>query len=67
MLRIRNDQVGNHFSEKFISLCHVDYFINGVGQKLTVRYKFYLLDTCLSTKTKWLFTLKLIQFSFSKN
>lgn len=52
MLRIRNDQVGNHFSEKFISLCRVDYFINGVGQKLTVGYKFCLLDTCLSMKTK---------------
>ena len=38
MLAIRDGHVDNHFSEKFIHLCHVDYFINGDGQKLTTGY-----------------------------
>ena len=34
MLTIRDDHVDNHFSDKFVTLCHVDYFINGDEQKL---------------------------------
>ena len=28
MLTIRDGHIDNHFSDKFVSLCHVDYFIN---------------------------------------
>ena len=38
MLKIRNDQVDNHFNDKFVPLCHVGYFIKGNGRKLTTRY-----------------------------
>ena len=38
MLTIRNDHIDNHFSDKFVSLWHLDYFINGDGQKLTAEY-----------------------------
>jgi len=31
MLAIRDDHVGHHFNDKFVSLSHVDYFINGDG------------------------------------
>jgi len=38
MLTIRDDHVDNHFSDKFVSLCHVGYFINDDRRKLTVGY-----------------------------
>ena len=38
MLAIRDGHVDNHFSEKFIHLCHVGYFINEDERKLTVEY-----------------------------
>ena len=38
MLTIRDDYVDNHFSDKFVPIYHVDYFINGDGWKLTVGY-----------------------------
>ena len=28
MLTIRDDYADNHFSDKFVSPCHLDYFIN---------------------------------------
>ena len=31
MLTIRNGHIDNHFSEKFILLCHVGYFIKSDG------------------------------------
>ena len=31
MLTIRDEHVDNHFSDKFIHMCHVDYFINDDG------------------------------------
>ena len=38
MLAIRDGHVDNHFNDKFVSLCHVGYFINGYLQKLTTEY-----------------------------
>ena len=38
MLVIRYDHVDNHFNNKFVSLCHVGYFINGDGRMLKVGY-----------------------------
>ena len=38
MLAIKDHHINNLFSDKFIHLCHVDYFINGDGYKLTVKY-----------------------------
>ena len=38
MLIIRDSHVDNHFSDKFVPLCHVGYFINGDRRKLTVGY-----------------------------
>ena len=38
MMTIRFGHVDNHFSDKFIPLCHVDYFINADRQKLMVVY-----------------------------
>ena len=35
---IRDYHVDNHFNTKFVSQCHVGYFINGDGRKLTARY-----------------------------
>ena len=32
ILTIRVGHIGNHFSEKFVSLCHVGYFINDDGR-----------------------------------
>jgi len=43
ILTIRDDYVDNHFSDKFVSICHVDYFINGDGRKLTVGYLWHFL------------------------
>ena len=37
MLTIRDNHVDNHFSDKFVHLCHVGYFINGDGRKLNVK------------------------------
>ena len=31
MLTIRNDHINNHFSDKFIPLYHISYFINDDG------------------------------------
>ena len=45
MLKIRDDHVDNHFSDKFISLCHVCYFINGDGWKLIVEYICHIFYT----------------------
>ena len=48
MLTIRDGHVDNHFSDKFVFLYHVDYFINSDGGKLTVRYicyTFYTFET----------------------
>ena len=38
MLIIRDNQVDNHFSDKFVPLGHINYFINGDGRKLTNGY-----------------------------
>ena len=38
MLIIRDDHVDNYFSDKFVPLCQVDYFIKGNGWKLTAEY-----------------------------
>ena len=38
MLTIRYDHVINNFSDKFVLLCHVGYFINGDEWKLTFGY-----------------------------
>ena len=38
MLAIGDGLVDNHFSDKFVHLCHVSYFINGNRQKLTTEY-----------------------------
>ena len=38
MLIIRDDHVGNHFSDKFVPLCQIGYFINGDRQELTTGY-----------------------------
>jgi len=38
MLAIRDDHVDNHFSDKFVSLCHIGYFINDDERKLTAGY-----------------------------
>jgi len=37
-IAIRDDHVDNHFIDKFLSMCHVGYFINGDGWKLTAGY-----------------------------
>jgi len=42
MLSIRDGHVDNHFNDKFVSLCHVGYFINGDRWKLTVEYSHFL-------------------------
>ena len=34
----QHDYIDNHFNNKFVPLCHVGYFINSDGWKLTVRY-----------------------------
>lgn len=48
MLVIRDDYVDNYFSDKFISLCHVGYFINSDRvRKLKAEYiyrTFYIFD-----------------------
>ena len=31
MLTIRDGHVDNHFNDKFVLLCHVNYFINEEG------------------------------------
>ena len=38
MLAIRDDYIGNRLSEKFISPCHINYFINDDIWKLTAGY-----------------------------
>ena len=38
MLTIRDDYADNHFSDKFVSPCHLDYFINGNRRNLIVKY-----------------------------
>jgi len=35
-------QVGNHLNDKFVSSCHVGYFINGDRRKLTAWHIFVL-------------------------
>ena len=45
MLTTRDDYVDNHFSDKFVSLCHVGYFIYGDGKKLTIGYICYTFYT----------------------
>jgi len=34
----RDDHLDNHLSDKFVSLCHIGYFINHDRQKLTTEY-----------------------------
>ena len=34
MLTIRDDYLDNYLSDKFVYLCHVDWFINNDGRKL---------------------------------
>jgi len=38
MLIIRDGHVNNHFSDKFVPMCYVGYFINNDKRKLTVGY-----------------------------
>ena len=38
MLTIQYGHVGNYFSDKFVFICHVDYFINGDEQNLITGY-----------------------------
>ena len=38
MLTIGDDQVGHCLSDKFVTLCHVDYFINSDKQKSMTGY-----------------------------
>ena len=38
MLAIGDYHIDNYFSDKFVPMCHVDYFINGDEQKLTIGY-----------------------------
>ena len=38
MLTIRDGHIDNYFSDKFVPLCQVCYFINGDERKLTVEY-----------------------------
>ena len=38
MMTIRFGHVDNHFSDKFVHLCHIGYFINGDKRKLTTEY-----------------------------
>ena len=47
MLASRNDHVDHNFSDRFVHLCHVGYFINDEGQKLMDGYichTFYTFD-----------------------
>jgi len=53
MLTIRDDHIDNYFSDKFVHLYHVDYFINGDRQKLMTGYIYYT------------FTLSGLNFVFS--
>ena len=41
MPTIKNDYVDNYFSDKFVHLCHVNYFINCDERKLTTGYIYY--------------------------
>ena len=45
MLTIKDDHVDGHFSDKFVFLCHVRYFINGDGRKLTAKYIYHIFYT----------------------
>ena len=45
MLTIRDDHVDNRFSEKFIPLCHVSYFIYDDRRKLTTKYIYHTIYT----------------------
>ena len=46
MLIIRDDQIDHHhFSDKFISLYHINYFINDDKRKLTAEYICYIFYT----------------------
>ena len=47
-MTIRDDHIDNHFDDKFVPLCHVDYFINFIKddrQKLTVGYIYRIFYT----------------------
>ena len=37
-MAIKDDHIENHFSDKFVPLCYVGYFINGDGRKLKSGY-----------------------------
>ena len=45
MVTIKDDHVDNHYTDKFVHLCHVDYFINGDGQKITTGYIYHTFYT----------------------
>jgi len=50
MLAIRDDHNNNYFNDKFVHLCHINYFINGDGRKLTTEY---ICDTFYTLRTKF--------------
>lgn len=50
MLTIIDDHVVNHFTDKFVFPCHVDYLINGNRRKLTDGYIYF---TFYTSKTKF--------------
>ena len=53
MLTIRNNQVDNYFSDKFISLCHVDYFTN--DDRWKVNSQLYLSHFLHFSKLNFIF------------
>ena len=47
MLTIKDDHLDKYFSNKFVPLCYVSYFINGNQRKLMTEYicrTFYTFD-----------------------
>jgi len=46
----QHDHINNYFSDKFVFLCHIDYFINNDEQKLTIKY---IYCTFYTSRTKF--------------
>ena len=47
MLTIKDDHADNHFSDKFVPLCHIGNFINSDERKLMAKYiyhTFYIFE-----------------------
>lgn len=47
MLTIRYDYIDYHFNDKFVHMYYVNYSINGIKQKLIIRYiyrTFYIFE-----------------------